>query len=418
MTSALKRLATVAVLAIGWTAPLLAQQPDSVARRQQRTLDSLAAALRAMQARIDSLTRQRPRGDTAADDELAALRAAAATAAGDTAAVPAGTVQAPRSLNALNPEFTATGDIRAMAFDPGPQAGNAFVREVELGIQSALDPFATAKVFVALEDGEAHIEEAYAYYAGLPGHLRLDAGRFRQTFGELNRWHLHALPEDEYPLVLRRYAGEEGLAGTGLSLYWPLPFSGPAGTYELTLQGTTGDNEVMFAGGGRPSLSAQLSGFWQLSRTTFAQLSVSALRGSNPDTSLTTTAGAIAARFSWRPPDRARSREITVRGELWALRRQLEQDAFDRTRLGGYADVSVRLSRRLVVSTRADYVQSPEPGPFGYEWAVTPALTFWQSEFVYLRALAEHLRTVTGEKTNRAGLQLVFAMGPHKHELF
>jgi len=302
-------------------------------------------------------------------------------------------------------------------YDPGPQANNFFIREVELGFQSALDPFSTAKIFVALEDGEAHVEEAYAYWTGLPGHLRLDAGRFRQTFGELNRWHLHALPEDEYPLVIRRFAGEEGLSGTGVSLYWPL-LSGRAGTYELTLQGIVGDNEVAFAGGARPAVSAQLSAFWQLSRSTFAQLSVSGMRGENPDTSLTTTLGAVAARFSWRPPDRATSRELTLRGELWALKRNLALDGFDRTRVGAYGDVSWKLGRRWVFSTRADWVQSPDPGPFATEWAVTPTLTFWQSEFVYIRSLFEHARSLAGPTTNRLTLQAVFAMGPHKHELF
>jgi hypothetical protein len=414
-----RRVAALAALAsLGAINGTAAQTPDSVARRQQRTLDSLAAALRAMQARIDSLTRAGARPDTAATDELAALRAAAAAAAGDTAGQATGTVQAPRSQNALNPEITVTGDVRAGAFDPGPQVDNLFLRHVELGIQSALDPFSTAKIFVAFEDGEAHVEEAYAYYAGLPGHLRLDAGRFRHTFGELNRWHLHALPGDEYPLVIRRYAGDEGLAGTGLSLYWPLPFSGPAGTYELTVQATSGSNEVKFLESGRPAITAQLSGFWQLGRSTFAQLSISGLRGTSPDTSLTTTAGALAARFSWRPPDRATSSELTVRGELWVLRRKLALDNFDRTRLGGYADVSWRLSRRWIIGARGDYVQSPDPGPFGHEWAVTPALTFWQSEFVYVRTLLERSGTQDGPQSNRFGVQLVFAMGPHKHELF
>jgi len=419
MTFAWRRAAAIAALAIvGSTSMMLAQAPDSAARRQQRTLDSLAAVVRALQARIDSLAGLRARtGDTTINDELAALRAAAAAAAGDSAATPA-PPPAPRSQNALNPEMTVTGDVRAFAFDPGPQSNNVTLRHVEMGIQSALDPFSAAKVFVAFEDGEAHVEEAYAYYAGLPGHLRLDAGRFRQTFGELNRWHLHALNTDEYPLVIRRYAGDEGLAGTGVSLYWPLPFSGSAGTFELTVQATSGGNEVLFLESGRPAINAQLSGFWQLSRATFAQLSVSALRGSNPDTSLTTTAGALAARFSWRPPDRAMSREFTIRGELWALRRNLGLDGFTRTRLGGYADASWRLSRRWVLGARADYVQSPDPGPFGHEWAVTPALTFWQSEFVYVRTLFERAGTQAGPQSNRLGIQLVFAMGPHKHELF
>jgi hypothetical protein len=49
---------------------------------------------------------------------------------------------------------------------------------------------------------------------------------------------------------------------------------------------------------------------------------------------------------------------------------------------------------------------------------VTPTLTFWQSEFVYLRGLYEHARDITHTNRDRFTLQVVFAMGPHKHELF
>ena len=420
MKHVVTRIAAAAAIATFYGTALPAQVPDSTARRQQRTLDSLGQVLRVLQARIDSLTRTRPRGDTTANDELAALRAAASAAVGDSVAVAAPAAQR-LGQNALNPEITVTSDVRAAARDPGPQGNNFLLREIELGFQSALDPFSTAKITVAFEDGEVHVEEAYAYYTGLPAHVRLDAGRFRSTFGELNRWHLHALPEDEYPLVIRRFAGDEGLSGTGISLYMPLPFSGRAGAYELTAQATVGDNDVMFTGGNRLAVSGQLSGFWQLSRSTFAQLSVSGLRGSNRDTALTTTAGAVAARFSWRPPERSTSRELTLRGELWAMKRDFDlapPDDFSRTRLGAYGDVSWRLGRRWIASARADWVQSPEPGPYATEWAITPTLTFWQSEFVYVRTLFEHARDIAGAKTNRLGVQLVFAMGPHKHELF
>jgi hypothetical protein len=311
--------------------------------------------------------------------------------------------------------------MRAYARRPGPQADAFVAREIEVGLQSALDPFSTAKITVAFEDGEAEVEEGYVYFTSLPGHLRLDVGKFRQQVGELNRWHTHALPEDEYPLVIRRFAGDEGLAAPGVSVYWPLPFSGTAGAYELTVQGTAGGNEVLFAGGNRASVSAQLAGFWQLSRSTFAQLSASAAYGTNPDTSLTTTLGVAAARFTWRPPSEAQSRELTLRGELWSLKRTFDlgiPDASPGTRLGGYVDASWKLNRRWTASIRSDYVESPDAGPLAHEWALTPTLTFWQSEFVYLRGIYERARDVSRAASNRLTLQVVFAMGPHKHEIF
>jgi hypothetical protein len=350
--------------------------------------------------------------------ELAALRAAAAgaTATADTNPAPQ---QARLGANAMNPEISVTGDFRMNAYHPDPQVDNFVAREFEVGFQSALDPFSTAKITLAIEDGEANVEEGYLYFTALPGHLRLDLGRFRQQVGELNRWHLHALSTDEYPLVVRRYGGDEGIAGDGASVYWPLPFSGKAGTYELTVQATTGANEVLYAGSRRPAINAQLSGFWQLTRSTFAQVSVSALHGTAPDTGLTTDLTTVAARYTWRPPQQGQAKELTLRSELWALHRQFDAPiSFDKTRLGGYAEATWKLDRRWVAGVRGDYVESPDPALDGHEWAITPSLTLWQSEFVFLRGLYEHARGLDAATTDRLSLQVVYAMGPHKHELF
>lgn len=397
------------------------QTSDTTARRQQRALDSLTAVMRTLEARIDSLTRAGAVSAAAApSDELAAIRAAAAAASADSASANQ-PQQARLGQNALNPEISVTGDLRGYAWHPGPQVENFVTREFEAGFQSALDPFATAKVFVSFGPEGVDVEEGYAYLTALPGHLRLDVGKFRQQVGELNRWHLHAVPEDEYPLVIRRYAGDEGLAATGASLYWPLPFSTMGGAYELTLQATTGANAILFAGGRRPSVNAQLSGFWQLSRSTYAQVSASGLYGTNPDTSLTTKMGVAAARFSWRPPQQGQARELTLRSELWALDRNFAlgaPNAFDAKRVGGYVDGTWKLNRRWTVSARGDYVQAPDPGPLAHEWAVTPSLTFWQSEFVFIRALYEHAHDIIDNNRDRFTMQFVFAMGPHKHELF
>lgn len=348
---------------------------------------------------------------------LAALRAAAAgaTATSDTVPHPQ---TAKLGANALNPEISVTGDLRQSYFHPGPQSDNFVAREFEVGFQSALDPFSTAKITLSVEDGVASVEEGYLYFTALPGHLRLDLGQFRQQVGELNRWHLHAVPEDEYPLVIRRYSSGDGLVAPGASLYWPLPFSGKAGTYELTVQATSSDDSLLFHGSRRPAVNAQLSGFWQLSRSTFAQVSVSGLHGTVPDTGLTTNLTAVAARFTWRPPQQGQAKEVTLRSEVWALDRKFDVNPTTKTRYGGYADATWKFDRRWTAGVRGDYVQSPDPVVDAHEWAVTPSLTWWESEFVFIRGLYEHSRTVANTNTDRVTMQVVFAMGPHKHELF
>jgi hypothetical protein len=443
---AARRAARVLAVAACLASPLAAQVPaDSAQRRQQRTLDSLLASVRALQARLDSLARARV-ADTAAaapGGDLDAIRAAAAAASGaaaDTSDRAIGRNTGGKNQNAFNPEISATADVRATLVRPGPQTETFAPREVEIGFQSALDPFSVTKIITSVDTSGISIEEAYVFWSGLPGHFRLDVGKFRQQVGELNRWHLHALPEGEYPLVLQRFLGEEGLAQTGVSLYWPLPISAPLGTFELTAQVTRGTDQTLFGRyGGLPTYSAQLSGFWQFSRSTFGQLSLTGLAGDGADSVLVppppcnapgctdpaatmerqriqSRLGALAWRFSWRPPNAALRREVTVRGEVFALQRVV--DGVGPTRYGWYADAQTKLGARWTAAVRFDRVGSTDPAVPGHEWAVTPTLTFWQSEFVFLRAQWTHHRDVLAATTDRFGVQVVWSIGPHKHELF
>ena len=396
-----------------------AQQPA-----EQRRVDSLAAEVRALKARLDSLRAQiarrpAPVVEAAADTSLAALRAAAAAAAGtDTTRVKADTsgrtkfVGRERSQPQLNPEISATGDVRAGAHIPGIQHDNFDPREFEVGFQSPLDPYSSTKIFVSLENGNVSIEEGYAYWTGLPGHIRFDIGKFRQQFGELNRWHLHALPETEYPLALRTYLGDDGLAGTGISLYRAF---GGLGTHELTAQVTRSESDAeLFGSSGRPTYLVHLLNFWQLTRSTYMQLGGTALYGTNPDTSLRTKVGGVDFRLTWRPPAQALYREWTLRGELYALRKEFA--GAGRTHLGYYVGTTYKLGQRWIAGLRYDYVERPDSALVTRQ--VIPSLTLWESEWVELRAQYTWAKITGRSATGDFALQAVWAIGPHKHETY
>jgi hypothetical protein len=416
----------VSVLCLGG-AGLRAQDPPQA--------DSLRREVQRLAARIDSLERlvrqlSGQQRDTApAQDELAALRAAAAaagagaradTAAGQAPPEQAQFVDRSRNLNQLNPEISVTGDVRLNATEEQFVGDNVDVREFEFSFQSALDPYSNTKIFAGVGEEGIELEEAYAYWTGLPGNLRLDVGRFRQQVGELNRWHAHALPQSEFPLVLSRFFGDEGLVGDGVGLYWMLPVGGGAlGAHELWGQATLANNEVLFQEGNRVAVLGHLNNFWQLSRSTFVQVGGTALFGENPDSALKTRVFGVNARISWRPPERALYRNFTVRGEGYRLTQEVAGTAT--TRYGAFASAEYQLSRRLFAGARYDYVESLTVDD-EHEWAVVPNLTWWQSEWVYLRA--EWQRTATPvaagtfERANRFVLQAVWAIGPHKHEIF
>src|SRR5438876_1032487 len=334
--------ALVGLLALPRLAP--AQQP------MQRQVDSLAAEIRVLKGRLDSLRAQLGRApgvvpapagkDTGAANELAALRAAAAAAAGrsdttkpDTTRQPTRFIGRERNQAQLNPEISVTGDVRAYTQTPGVQRDNFDPREFEVGFQSALDPYSNTKIFLSLENGEVSLEEGYAYWTGLPGHIRFDIGKFRQQFGELNRWHLHALPETEYPAALRAYLGDDGLAGTGISLYRAF---GGLGTHELTAQVTRSATDAeLFGSSGRPTYLLHLLNFWQLTGSTYMQVGAPGLHGTHPASTLRTKVGGLEFRLTWRPPAGALYREWTLRSELYVLPK--ERGGRDTHRLCWYA---------------------------------------------------------------------------------
>jgi len=397
----------------------------SAQRPTQRQIDSLAAQVRALKAQLDSLRAALGRRTgaiapaAAEDTSLAALRAAAAAAAGtDTTKLKADTagptkfVGRERSQPQLNPEISATGDVRAGAHIPGVQHDNFDPREFEVGFQSPLDPYSSTKIFVSLENGNVSIEEGYAYWTGLPGHIRFDIGKFRQQFGELNRWHLHALPETEYPLALRTYLGDDGLAGTGISLYRAF---GGLGTHELTAQVTRSESDAeLFGSSGRPTYLVHLLNFWQLTRSTYMQLGGTALYGTNPDSSLRTKVGGVDFRLTWRPPAQALYREWTLRGELYALRKEFA--GAGRTHLGYYVGTTYKLGQRWIAGLRYDYVERPDSALIIRQ--VIPSLTLWESEWVELRAQYTWAKITGRSSTGDFALQAVWAIGPHKHETY
>src|SRR6267154_1452264 len=283
-------------------------------QQTQRQLDSLSAQVRALRVRLDSLraalaARAGAPAAAAADTDLASLRAAAAAAVGRDTTQTADTSSARRFIGRernqaqLNPEIGATGDVRAYATTRGVQRENFDAHEFEVGFQSALDPYSHTKIFLAFGSGSIEVEEGYAYWIGLPGHLRLDLGKYRQQFGELNRWHLHAVPETEYPLAITTFLGEDGLSGTGLSLYRAF---GGFGAHELTAQVTrSASDSELFGNSGRPTYLVHVLNFWQLNHSTYMQIGGTALYGTDPDSALRTKVGGIEFRLTWRPPLRA-----------------------------------------------------------------------------------------------------------------
>jgi hypothetical protein len=428
-----------------------------LSEQQVRELQQRIAELEAQLAQIEAEQEQ---------DELEALRAEAEELTAGEARKEEETAEARRSftggqrtLQKLNPEISFLGDV-SYDWTNGPMKDGFLLRGVELGFQAPLDPYTRFKAFLGghqhpfelelgeegEEEGHEHssevslgVGEAYMEWVALPTNLRLYVGKFRQQYGTLNRWHIHALPTVESPLALQRLFGTHGLVGLGVGLNWQLPPAW-ASSNTLTVEVTNADNAQAFAGAHwkDPAFLLRHTGFFELGPSTYFELGLNAVRGANDETGRNhTLVAGTDFNFLWEPVNRARYRNVELRGE-W-LHSEFEAGPDEKYKTDSfYTYLSFRLSRRWTVGMRYDNTEIPSDRfelydtdtlePLDYteglrEEAITPFVTFWQSPFVRLRlqyqyANRDFLAPWGGDNDHKAWLQVTFAAGPHKHEAY
>lgn len=438
---ALSALALVGVLLVA-PPPTAAQESTDSLRVELARLAAVVDSLRAEVARL-----QQAGQEEEAQDALAQLRAAAQAAAAAGGPPPA---EQPaeqefqgrqRSLQALNPEISVNADMFGQVIKGDTDAENFFAREVEISIISNLDPYSRAKFFISRHlpgaelvpfgaGGDAHaheddsgfaVEEGYVEWVGLPGGVNVKFGRFFQRFGQLNRWHRHALPFQTQSLPHLAFLGEEALAQTGVSAHWLIPIGGGAGTYEATVEVTTSEHEGLFGESGRPSILTHLNGFWQLSRATDVDVGVSWINGRHEteDAFFDRNLYQADMAFTWRPPGRARYRGVQVRaGAMLMDGLGIDDEVVADHAWGVWSMAEVRFSARWLMGARMDWTENPR-NPEESAWLFAPTLTWWQSEYVRIRAEYDLLdRSFETAQEGRFVIQVTFAVGPHKHETY
>jgi hypothetical protein len=420
----------------------MALAPALSAQERTQPSDSLIAELRRLQARLDSLERvlerlARQRGDTTqAQDELAALREAARRAAGETGRADTTAPQGSRTrdLSVLNPEISVTGDVIGSFLAPAGEstAWRATPREFEFSFQSALDPYTRTKVFITYEEEleiagleleeegeEEHghsgfaIEEAYLYWVGLPGAVGLKAGKFRQEIGLFNRWHTHALYEIDRPLAAVAFLGDDGLIQTGLSLSSPSLTLGPS-HQTLFVEATQAGNEALFGDGGDLSFLGRFQSFWDLGATSYFQVGATGVTGTNDEVELDSRLLGLDFLFRWSPRGRSLYRALELRSEWYFAEQELA--GARETGHGGYGQANFRVNRQFVLGTRVDYLDTYGDGPNVLQ--VAPSISWWQSEWVRLRLQYNFVKPEALDPSHTVMLQVVWAMGPHKHESY
>jgi hypothetical protein len=366
----------------------------------------------------------------------------------DTGTTPAatGSQQGPTNPRLL-PDFSAVGDFVG-DFSPKGSTQETLcrlcVREVELAIQAAVDPYFRGDVFLGISDKEGiAIEQAFLTTTGLGYGLEARVGRELLPFGKINLTHRHDLHAVEYPWVLQRFFGPEGLKGTGLyvsKIFAPLGFyqelivtaNDRMGEAVPTLVATTRPNKD-FGGMG---YSARLRNYWDVNESTNFELSASAMTGKieQPfDFGLTPAAlgvNAILSRqttyggdltFRWRPLQQGLYQSLIVQTEFMRQTNQRNSSASfqgpTRDFSGAYGFARWQLTQRTFLGGRYDWVQDPEAAGATFT-AASGYLEIFPSEFSKFIAAFERTSPNGAAATNRILIQASFALGPHKPHPF
>jgi hypothetical protein len=351
-----------------------------------------------------------------------------------------GAVQIPLGQRQLLLDIGAVGDFvydftkgneenpRGAGTFPGEE-NRFFPREVEIAITGRVDPYARADFFFEWseegefveEDGgfeaeqeqEVSIEEAYLTLLQLPLGLQARLGQMRVKFGRLNEIHPHDLPQVDDPDVLVNFFGQEGLneVGAEVSGLLPTPFF-----QELIVGAYNGDNEESFGGEDNfqdPLVTARLRNFFELSEASALEVGFSGAEGPNTSDERTYLAG-LDLTYKWTPPDQPYA-ALWLQGEvLYSLRGESEED--DEDRFGAYVFGDYRLSRHWGLGTRLDYSEFPDES--GREWAVSPYITLWASDFLRFRLQYKHTDRNFADDLDEVFFQATFMLGHHPPHRF
>jgi hypothetical protein len=373
----------------------------------------------------------------------------------------------------LLPDFSAVGDLVG---DFSPQGSTQAdqsrfgVREVELAVQSVVDPYFRGDVFLGISDLEGiSIEQAFLTTTSLPNQLELRIGRFLMPFGKQNLTHRHDLHTIEYPYVIQKLLSDDGFKGTGL---WGSRVISPFGFYQevqitavdrlsAPTTGLTTAEPVNKSLGGL-GFSARLRNYVDISEAANIELSFSALTGKR-DQPLDNTyqvlvksatggttpqdVNATLARqstfgadftYRWRPLQQGLYQSFILQSEFMHQRNERNPalptavcvntpggtfcptPAYagpDRNYNGAYVFARYQTSQRTFLGTRYDYVQNPENAGRTLN-AGSVYLEWYPSEFSKLAAGYEAVKNGEDQLLNRLLVQATFSLGPHKPHPF
>lgn len=283
-------------------------------------------------------------------------------------------------------------------------------QELELGLQSVIDPYARADMFISFAPGGVDVEEAYLTTLALPAGFQVRAGKFYSPFGRLNQQHPHVWDFVDAPLAMDRLLSANTLKGPGLDVAWlaPLPWF-----VELHLAGQT--SRPSFIEEDRRTLVARLQQFFDVGDGTTLGLGLSGARIQEPLPGASREVGGVDLMLKLRPTI-TRS-YLVFQGELFTRRMSGTEEAGTAT--GGFMQAVFRDGPFYAYGLRGELAPAAVPGTTlvrpgsGTERRVSALAEWLPSEFQRLRAQVAWDHLPDGRDGFEGTLHIEFVIGAH-----
>ncbi len=343
--------------------------------------------------------------------------------------MPAGS-PAVAGVSGFNPEIGVTGTVQTKLTQNSNDAeGNDTIalKELELNFAQVVDPFSRLDAIISFNDNieaqNVNIEEAYYTRWELPLGFIGQIGKFRAKIGKENLMHLHRLDTTDYPLVIRDFFGEEGLAASSARLQntipnpWDLPI-------EITGEVLRGNNGPSFSGiSRRPIFNTHLKTFFEPTKDTNLELGWTTLFGDEVPASINSKGSdkygvkvfGADATFNGFLPE---GRKIKWQNEVYFQNRgnvHVNDNPW-----GAYSLLDFRLSPKFSTGVRFDYLEPLDVlKDHRRSTGISPYFTFWQSEFADFKIQYSRFEPANGNKKsdNLLFLQADFLIGADKHPI-
>ena len=337
-----------------------------------------------------------------------------------------------QTRNALNPEISFIGDVRALAGDTVPGDLVFEFTELEIGATASLNPFANGSIFVGLHDGEIEVEEGFVAFTALPGGFGLRAGRFLVDQGRFAGQHSHTFSYLDMPLFVQEFFGQEGLGAVGINPTRLIGLGDTAVTISANALGGLAGHEHTDeedvpeeeAHGEEPrylhdlTYTGRVSAFVELGDISNLDVGVGGgTRVPDPDSGLRATWFGADFKYKWRPDAR---RSFSLVGELLQHRQEVAGTAGVSTEdaIGIFAAADLQVRRHWNFGALIDHTQLAEDADSDRTGVGIFAGYSLFEETTLVRFLVRRDAASGQDEETTYQLQLVSSMGPHKPHQF